>query len=226
MQGASNAPDGPATNASHRPLSRSLVHSQRHVVSRGWDSSVVHFPNTMRAAATLLLAVFAIACASGGDAQLTPAESQAIKAEIERSLRDAYDLSKPNVAERMLSLYPVSGPVVSAAGGRVVSSRDSLAQGIRYFWTNVGTNMRSPQWIWEHFYIDVLSPTAAVVTATYRIPHRDPRNQPHEIAGVMTEIFAKRGGKWVIVQEHLSDLPTATDTVSTSMPSMPTHEHH
>ena len=226
MQGASNAPDGPGTNAFQGPLTRSLVHSQGHVVSRGRDASVIHFPNTMRAAATLLLAVFAIACGSGGEARLTPAETQAIKTEIERSLRDAYDLSKPNVAERMLSLYPASGPVVSAASGRVVSSRDSLAEGIRYFWNNVGTNMRSPQWIWEHFYIDVLSPTSAVVTATYRIPHRDPHNQPHEIAGAMTEIFAKRGGKWVIVQEHLSDLPTATDTVSTSMPSMPTHEHH
>lgn len=138
-------------------------------------------------------------------------------------MRDAYDLSKPNVAERMLALYPKSGPVISAAGGRVLSSRDSLEMGIRYFWSNVGSNMRQPSWVWERFYVDVLSPTAAVVTATYRVPHRTPRNEPHELGGAMTAVFEKRGGNWVIVQEHLSDLPATPDSASTGMP---THEHH
>ena len=152
---------------------------------------------------------------------MSAADSQAVRTEVERTIRDAYDLSKPDVAERMLSLYPPTGPIVSAAGGRVVGSRDSLAAGIRYFWNNVGVNMRNPQWIWGRFHVDVLSPTTAVLTATYRIPHRDPYNNPHEIAGAMTEVFQKRGGKWVIVQEHLSDLP-APDSVATTM----SHEHH
>lgn len=160
------------------------------------------------------------ACTQGGR-PMSAADSQAVRSEIERTIRDAYDLSKPNVAERMLSLYPPKGAIVSAAGGRVVGSRDSLAAGIRYFWNNVGANMRSPQWIWEKFYVDVLSPTTAVLTATYRIPHRDPYNNLHEIAGAMTEVFEKRDGKWVIVQEHLSDRP-APDSVATSM----SHEHH
>jgi hypothetical protein len=138
-------------------------------------------------------------------------------------MRDAYDLSKPGVAERMLALYPQSGAVVSASGGTVITSRDSVAAGIRYFWNNVGVNMKSPQWVWERFYIDVLSPTAAVVTATYRIPHRDPQNHPHEIAGAMTEVFEKRQGKWVVVQEHLSDRPAQVDS---TMATMPTHQEH
>ena len=163
----------------------------------------------------LVVALVALGCSRSANDRPTGAQADSIRAEVERALRNAYDLSKPNVAERMLSLYPASGQVVSAAGGRVISSRDSLAMGIRYFWNNVGSNMKNPKWVWEHFYVDVLSPTSAVVTATYRVPHLDPHNMPHEIAGVMTEVFEKRGGKWVIVQEHLSDLPTATDTAMT-----------
>jgi hypothetical protein len=170
------------------------------------------------------LVLLALACGRGGDADSRPtgAQADAIRAEVERAMRDAYDLSKPNVAERMVGLYPTSGRVISASGGRVLSSRDSLAMGIRSFWNNVGSNMRNPRWVWEHFYVDVLSPTSAVVTATYRVPHLDPHNMPHEFGGAMTEIFEKRDGKWVIVQEHLSDLPTTTDTVTTTTP---THEH-
>jgi hypothetical protein len=42
---------------------------------------------------------------------------------------------------------------------------------------------------------------------------------PHELGGAMTEVFEKRDGRWVIVQEHLSDLPSTTDTVMTNMPA-------
>ena len=166
--------------------------------------------------------LLALACGRAADNRPAGAQADAIRAEVERAMRDAYDLSKPNVAERMLSLYPESGRVISASGGRVLTSRDSLALGIRYFWNNVGSNMRNPRWVWEHFYVDVLSPTSAVVTATYRVPHFDPHNMPHEFGGAMTEVFEKRGEKWVIVQEHLSDVPTTTDTVMTTMPA---HEH-
>jgi ketosteroid isomerase-like protein len=176
----------------------------------------------MRSSDTAFFALLlALAACNPRNREMSRADSQAVRADIERTIRDAYDLSKPNVAERMLSLYPPTGPIVSAAGGRVVGSRDSLAAGIRYFWNNVGVNMRNPQWVWEKFYVDVLSPTTAVLTATYRIPHRDPYNNPHELAGAMTEVFEKRGGKWVIVQEHLSDLP-ASDSAATTM----SHEHH
>ena len=188
---------------------------------------MVHFPADMRRPIlvfSVALGCFAMAmsCARPAEAPLGTADKQQIAAEIEHAMREAYDLSKPNVAERMLSLYPKTGPIVSAAGGRVVGTKDSLAAGIRYFWNNVGSNMRSPEWIWERFYVDVLSPTTAVVTATYRIPHRDPRNMPHELAGAMTEVFEKRDGRWVIVQEHLSDRPAA-ERDSTNIP---THDDH
>ena len=184
---------------------------------------MIHFPNVMHSRLAGLAFLISLGCTRADDAALTPAQTQRIRAEIEQAMRQAYDLSKPNVSQRMLSLYPASGPIVSAAGGRVIGSRDSLAAGIRYFWDSVGSNMRNPQWIWDRFYVNVLSPSSAVVTATYRIPHRDPQNRPHEIAGAMTEVFEKRGGKWVIVQEHLSDIPAQSDSIQTTMP---THEHH
>ena len=157
---------------------------------------------TMRAA--VFLACFALACRTG---ELTDSERRSITAEVETALRAAYDLSKPGVTERMLALYPERGPIVSANAGRVMTSRDSLETGIRYFWENVGVNMQDPTWVWDSFHTKVLSRSAAVVTATYRIPHRNPRGEPHVLGGAMTVLFEKRGDRWVITQEHLSDLP-------------------
>lgn len=157
--------------------------------------------------ASLLFAAVLGCPAAAPNSELTPPERDAIRVEIEQAMREGYDLSKPNAAERMLELYPKSGRVISANSGRVGTSRDSLATAIRSFWENVGVNMREPRWEWERFYVDVLSANAAVVTATYMIPHKNPRNEPHVLGGAMTAVFEKRDGRWVIVQEHLSDLP-------------------
>jgi hypothetical protein len=175
----------------------------------------------MRLRTAALLSITLISCSSGaGEAGLTARERDAIRADIERAMRDAYDLSKPNVVERMLSLYPTSGRIVSANTGRVSESRDSLAAGIRYFWESVGVNMRDPRWVWDKFYVDVLSTNSAVATATYHIPHKNPRNEPHVLGGAMTAVFEKRDGRWVIVQEHLSDLPQQPDSSTSN------HDHH
>ena len=99
----------------------------------------------------------------------------------------------------------------------MLTSRDSLADGIRYFWESTGQNMREPRWIWEQMSTDVIDRNAIVITATYRIPHRTPRGEPHELAGAMTLVFARRGGRWVVLQEHLSDRPRAVD----AQPAMP-----
>jgi hypothetical protein len=47
------------------------------------------------------------------------------------------------------------------------------------------------------------------------------------IAGAWTAAFERRGGRWVIVQEHLSDLPATQtmampgDSAGAAMPAMP-----
>jgi hypothetical protein len=106
----------------------------------------------------------------------------------------AYDLSDTNVVRRFMALYPPRGRVVSAAAGRVTTSRDTLEQGIRRFYDRVGRNMRDPRWEWGDFQVDVLAPDAAVLTAEYRVPHRTPEGAPHTLAGAWTAVFARRDG--------------------------------
>jgi ketosteroid isomerase-like protein len=164
------------------------------------------------------------ACARPAGDTLGASERAAIADTLQRMIVDAYDITKPgDKVARMMSLYAPTGGVVSASAGRVTVSRDSLEAGIRAFWEFVGQNMRDPKWQWDPMHVDVLSPDAAVVTATYRVPHLTPRGMPHVIAGALTQVFARRGGHWVVVQEHLSDVPAAemnSSTAATSMPGM------
>jgi ketosteroid isomerase-like protein len=165
----------------------------------------------LRARSTLLLLALLSAACTASHGSLTDAERRAIADTVEGLVKRAYDVSGPSTgaADRLISLYADSGRVVSASGGRILTSRDTLVEGIRYFWESTGRNMREPRWIWEQMVTDVLSPDAAVVTATYRVPHRTPRGEAHELAGAMTLVFARRGGRWVVVQEHLSDRPSS-----------------
>jgi ketosteroid isomerase-like protein len=165
----------------------------------------------------LLLLAAAVTACGVRTTDLTPAQRSAIANEIDAKVRAAYDLSQSNAEQGMLSLYVDTGRIVSASGGRIVASRDTLAKGIDLFWKNVGVNMRDPKWIWISTYVDVLSPESAVFTGTYRVPHHTPRGEPHELAGAMTLVFEKRGSKWGVVQEHLSDLPPAPVAMDTSM---------
>jgi hypothetical protein len=162
-------------------------------------------------AAAIGLTLTTAACASS---TLSPEERRTIADSLARQVKAAYDLSKPDVAQRMLSLYPPAGPIVSASAGRMTTSRDTLALGIKAFWDNVGVNMRQPQWVWDRMVVDVLAPNAAVMTATYHIPHLTPQNQPHVIAGAWTAAFEKRGSRWYVVQEHLSDVPAVPDSAA------------
>jgi hypothetical protein len=148
-----------------------------------------------------------------GTPLLTGAQRAAIADTVVALLRAATDLSSArsdagvNGAELMLGLYPDSGHVVSASGGYLILGRDSLASAVTGFWEDVGQNMVRPEWRWGDFHVDVLSADAAAVTASYRIPHMTPTGFAHVVGGVWTAVFANRGGRWVIVQEHLSDAP-------------------
>jgi len=164
--------------------------------------------NRSFALALAALALLAIACSrSAGD---TPSsqERAAIADSLKHLVTNAYDLSKPDVVARLMSLYPTQGPVISANTGQATTTRAALQSQIETFWRYVGVNMRNPQWKWTSMHIDVLSRDAAVMTATYQIPHLNPHNLPHVIGGAWTAVFVRRGGKWVIIQEHLSDAPS------------------
>ena len=148
--------------------------------------------------------------APAGDArqpQTAAARDAALADTLTRLITDAYDFARPGVVERLLGLYAPHDPVVSAAAGRVTASRALLAQSIREFWTRVGQNMRDPRFVVRERYATALGPDAAVLTITYAIPHETPAGAPHTVAGAWTAVFQRQGGRWLIVQEHLSDLP-------------------
>jgi hypothetical protein len=85
---------------------------------------------TLLRRALLLLAALTgplAGCSTRGDAPPSAAERAAIADTLRSMIVSAYDLSKPGDAvARMMSLYPPTGGVVSASGGRVSVSRDSL----------------------------------------------------------------------------------------------------
>jgi hypothetical protein len=182
--------------------------------------------HSIRIAAALLLALSG-ACSAPSHTQLDARYREAVADTLRTLIVNAYDITRPGDAvARLMSLYPDSGRVISASGGQLSTTRDSLEAGIRAFWTYVGQNMQQPRWEWGPMFVDVLAPDAAAVTTTYRVPHRTPRGEPHVIAGAWTAVFQRRAGKWVIIQEHLSDLPEALAMpgMTTSMPGMPAPE--
>jgi ketosteroid isomerase-like protein len=129
---------------------------------------------------------------------------RAIGDTLTRLIEQAYDLTQPQAVDRLMSLYPDSGAVISATDGRMTASRDSIRASIEAFWQAMGQNMQQPRWVWGEKRIDVLSPSSAVMTATYTIPHRAPSGGAHTVGGAWTAVFQKRRGRWVIVHEHLS----------------------
>ena len=177
----------------------------------------------LRRAALITLLVFA-GCRDRGAAALSSAEQSAIADSLAALIRAAYDLRQKDPIEGFMSLYPDSGRVVSASGGRVTTTRDSLEAGIRTFWETAGRNMQNPEWTWGRPHVDVLSRDAAVVTTTYRVPHRTPSGASHVIAGAWTAVFVRRDGRWVAIQEHLSELPAAA--AAASAPPADEHARH
>ena len=187
----------------------------------------------MRLLHVALPAWCAVLAACTDPVKVPPDARRAIADSLSALVTGAYDFSKPDAASRLLSLYPDSGRVISAAGGRVTITRDSLAGEIRGFWQRVGQNMQNPTFVLGSTYVDVITRDAAVMTLTYSIPHLTPRNTPHVVSGAWTMLWRRQGGRWMIVQEHLSDTPEST-APGASVPlvipvpdtSVTAHQHH
>lgn len=160
-----------------------------------------------RIVAVVLLPVLCSVAACRGADYVPAAERQAIADTLRALVARAYDFSVPDPPRQLLTLYPDSGRVISAAAGRVSTTRAALQAEITGFWQRVGQNMSAPKFEMGSSYVDVITRDAAVMTFTYSIPHRTPRGQPHTIGGAWTTLWRRQGGQWRIVQEHLSDAP-------------------
>jgi len=178
----------------------------------------------MRSALLSVLALAGlIACQQRTAADMTAGEQKAIADSLKGLVVNAYDLSRPDPVKSLMSLYPDSGRVISASGGVITTTRPQLEQGIKAFWTYVGQNMKNPKWEWTSMNVDVLAPDAAVMTSTYRVPHLTPTGMNHVIGGAWTAVFQKRAGRWVVIQEHLSDVQSNLNLqMADSMPGMNT----
>src|SRR5437764_1407725 len=166
-----------------------------------------------RRASRLLIAILASGLLAASMASRTRpasersvAEKNAIADSLKRLVVNTYDLSKPDPVKRLMSLYPDSGRVISASGGVITTTRPQLEEAIKAFWTYVGQNRRNPRWEWTQRNVDVLAPDAAVMTSTYRVPHLTPMGMNHVIGGAWTAAFQNRGGRGVMMPEHLSDV--------------------
>lgn len=162
----------------------------------------------MRLSPLALLLPLLLACTD--PTRIPAAERRAIADSLSALVVQAYDFSRPGAPERLLALYPDSGRVISGVAGRVTTTRDTLAGEIRGFWDRVGQNMRNPHFVLGSTYVDVITRDAVVMTLTYSIPHTTPLNTPHVVSGAWTMLWRNQGGRWVIVQEHLSDTPEST----------------
>jgi ketosteroid isomerase-like protein len=180
-----------------------------------------------------LAACFALflACTSNQAASvpLAAGHREAIADTLRAKVRDAYDLSKGDVVRRFMSLYPEEGRVVSATGGRVSTTHDSLQASINAFWDGVGQYMVRPTWTWGEMHVDVLDRDAAVMTASYHVPHWTDVGRPHVIGGVWTSVWQRTPSGWRIVHEHLSDMPRAVaERMEATMPGADStiHQEH
>ena len=161
----------------------------------------------VRALTVAALAAALLAGCREGSAASSPAADAALADTLVRRITDAYDFSRPDVVARLMALYPERGPLVSAAAGSVTSSRAGLQGEIVRFWERVGQNMRGPRFVVGDRHLVRLGPDAAALTITYSIPHHTPEGRPHTLSGAWTAVFQRREGRWLIVQEHLSDPP-------------------
>ena len=181
---------------------------------------------TRRLALVGLLAAGLASCTDRNPSSLSDADRKSIADSLKKLVVSSYNLSGPNPVQRMMSLYPESGPVYSTASGHISTTRRELQAQVDTFWHYVGSNMRDPRWEWTAMHVDVLAPDAAVMTASYRIPHNTPMNMEHVIAGAWTAVFANRDGKWVVIQEHLSDVPAEiADSAARARMDTSGHKH-
>ena len=192
-------------------------------------------PSRYRRWSLLVLFAAAVGPAAGcrDPEKIPPDQRRAIADSLTTLVTQAYELDRPDAVARLLALYPDSGRVISAVAGRVTTTRDTLAGEIRGFWERVGQNMRDPRFELGNSYVDLITRDAAVVTITYRILHLTPRNTPHTVSGAWTMLWRRQGGRWHIVQEHLSDTPESTAPGTNVAPVSPTsdtaavaHQHH
>jgi ketosteroid isomerase-like protein len=119
--------------------------------------------------------------------------------------RERVMIAKGDTVAAMADYLP-SGPLVSASGGKLATSRDSVIAGLRSFYQTT----KSRELTIRSTKIDVLAPDVAALTADFVLSSKDSAGKSNEVRGVYSAVLATRDGRLRIIQENQSNAPQAS----------------
>jgi uncharacterized protein (TIGR02246 family) len=134
------------------------------------------------------------------DARAQPELLPRQRAAIEEAVKEtAWEHLRSKDAETALGFYEPDATV--ASDGDLYASFEAFAQQARVFYRTLRDIHVA---VWDEMHVDVLSPDAAVLTATVRWSSTDTTGVRTDLQGVWTAVFVRRGARWRIRARHES----------------------
>ena len=72
----------------------------------------------------MIAGVFLFLACTPLEAELTAAEKEQIARQIRAQVTEAYEITRPDALNRLMSLYPATGPIYSAGAGRFTAAAE------------------------------------------------------------------------------------------------------
>jgi uncharacterized protein (TIGR02246 family) len=145
--------------------------------------------------AAVPLALFACACQSS-----TIALTDAHRTSIEDALRSTYVEVAASVAaldaDRFLSFFTDTEEFAFAEFGKITRSRSAFADTTRAHWAALA---EVEAFAWGDLHIQVLAPTAAVVTTTFDFTASDTSGNRFVTRPTWTAVWVEEDGEWKMV---------------------------
>src|SRR5687767_14241731 len=98
------------------------------IVSQSLDRANHRMLRFLAVSAVILVSVSACTRTESTQQALTEAQKAEIEDEIRKVVMDTYDLTAPDVVDRLMRLYPDSGPVYSTSSGHITRTREELKE--------------------------------------------------------------------------------------------------
>ena len=130
--------------------------------------------------------------------ELTEEQKAGIADTVTRIVRGIMEAAEALDHEKHIA--PFSDELVSADNGSVTTNWDSIRVADREFMRS----MSSVEGTFGEMFVEVLGPSAAVVTAPYEATLIDTTGTRMHVAGAGTYVFAQVAGRWRIIHMHRS----------------------
>ncbi len=135
----------------------------------------------------------------GSHYALSPEQRREIEAEVKQA---ALDHLNAKDAATALNHYTEDALVVS--NGFLYPTFQSFSEHVETFYSSLN---RINLALWDDMYINVLSPDAALFTATFHWSSTDKAGLKTDLQGVWTALFIRKSGTWKIRVRHESFIP-------------------